>query len=146
MYKAKKVLTSDCDNSVCKTNFSKIFLVEWSNDCCLVFFVKWQKVGCYWKIFKSVFFFFWMHFILVSCLGSVAKETNHVLKDFSQEFSKHHFNQSKVSRFSLPKETSNYCWPVDQRNRIFVNSFLPWIVTNWQYSNKKSCGFCCILF
>ena len=99
MYKAKKVLTSDCDNSVCKTNFSKIFLVEWSNDCCLVFFVKWQKVGCFWKIFKSVFFFFWMHFILVSCLGSVAKETNHVLKDFSQK---------KANLLSLPMQKNNF--------------------------------------
>ena len=69
-----------------------------------------------------------------------------VIADAEKQFLKHHFSQSKVSRVSLQNETSNYCWSFDQRNRILVNSFLPWIVSSWQYTNKKSCGFCCILF
>ena len=49
------------------------------------FHQKCQKVGCFWNISNQSFVFFWKHFIVVSCLGSVGKYTKHVSKDFSQE-------------------------------------------------------------
>ena len=134
-------------------------MVEWNNNCCLVFFVKWQKVGCCWKILKPVFCFLlnalYPHQLLGKCCkgnkpcfkGFFSKKSQFiVIADAEKQFLKHHFSQSRVSRVSLQNETSIYCWSFDQRNRILVNSFLPWIVSSWQYTNKKSCGFCCILF
>ena len=97
--KQKKGLTSECDNSVCKTNFSKKFLVEWSNDCCLVFFVKWQKVGCYWKIFKSVFCFLLNALHPCQLLGKCCKGNKPCFKGF---FSK------KANLLSLPIQKNNF--------------------------------------